>query len=134
MLALLLTSVPVAQAQTGNDEFTADFRLRDCRFKSEGSNPYFILQPGYRLILEGEEDGVKERLIVTVLDQVRNINVPGYGTVRTRVVEEQHFANGRRVELSKNYFAICEKTNDVYYFGEQTDIFKPDGTVTHDGS
>lgn len=134
VLALLLTSVPPAQAQSEQGEFTEDFRLRDCRFKSEGSNPYFILQPGYRLILEGEEDGVKERLIVTVLDRVRNITVPGYGTVRTRVVEEQHFANSKLVELSMNYFAICEKTNDVYYFGELTDIFHPNGTVTHDGS
>lgn len=134
VFALLSISVPAAQAQTEEGEFTEDFRVRDCRFRSEGTNPYFILQPGYRLILEGEEDGVKERLIITVLDRIKYIAVPGYGTVRTRVVEEQHFANDKRVELSMNYFAICDKTNDVYYFGEDTDIFKPDGTVTHDGS
>ena len=134
VLAFFLTAVSPAQAQSEEGEFTEDFRLRDCRFRSEGSNPYFILRPGYRLILEGEEDGVKEKLIITVLDRIKNISVPGYGIVRTRVVEEQHFADGKRVELSMNYFAICDKTNDVYYFGEDTDIFHPDGTVTHDGS
>lgn len=133
-LAGLLSLIPAVQAQTEEGEFTEEFRLRDCRFRSEGSNPYFILRPGYRLIFEGEEDGVKEKLIITVLDRIKNISVPGYGIVRTRVVEEQHFADGKRVELSMNYFAICDKTNDVYYFGEDTDIFKPDGTVTHDGS
>lgn len=134
IFALLLTSLAAAQAQVEEGEFTDDFRLRDCRFKSEGANPYFILRPGYRLILEGKEDGVKERLIITVLDQTKNISLPGYGTVRTGVVEEQHFADGKLVEISKNFFAICDKTNDVYYFGETTDIFNPDGTVTHEGA
>jgi hypothetical protein len=133
VFAMSLTSLPAAQAQTEEGEFTEDFRLRDCRFKSEGTNPYFILRPGYRLILEGEEDGLKERLIITVLDQTKNISLPGFGTVRTRVVEEQHFADGKLVEIPKNFFAICDKTNDVYYFGETTDIFNPDGTVTHEG-
>lgn len=118
ILALLLTSVSMARAQIEEPAYTAVFRLGDCRFKSEGSNPHFILRPGYQLTLEGDEDGVSEKLIATVLDQTKNISVPGYGTVTARVVEEQHFAAGTMVELSNNYFAICDKTNDVYYFGE----------------
>jgi hypothetical protein len=129
--ALVLHAIPAWSAE---EEFTDEFRIGDCRFRSEGANPHFILRPGYRLILEGDDDGEKIRLVITVLDETKNIALPRYGTVRTRVVEEREWKDGRLVEISKNYYAICDKTNDVYYFGESVNIYQPNGTVTHDGS
>jgi len=36
--------------------------------------------------------------------------------------------------VSRNFFALCTKTHDVFYFGEDADIFNPDGTISHEGS
>jgi hypothetical protein len=121
-------------AAAAEPEFTRNFNLEDCTFKSVGANPYFILRPGYRLTLEGEDDGLAERVRISVLSQVKDITVPGIGTVRTRVVEEKEWSNETLIERSLNYFAICGPTNDVFYFGEDVDIFEDDGTVSHDGA
>lgn len=44
--------------------------------------------------------------------------------------------NGRTESYMKyrNYFAICEQTKDVFYFGEDVDFYKDDKIVKHDGS
>ena len=111
-----------------NEEFTTDFRLEDCRFKTMGENPYFILRPGYRVVLEtpeGEEE--REKSVETVLRKTKRINLDGR-RIRTRVLEERAFewepgeegeeGEWKTIEISLNYFAICKKTNAVYYFGE----------------
>ena len=111
-----------------NDEFTTDFRLEDCKFKTRGINAYFILKPGYRLVLEtpeGEEE--REKSVETVLRDTKWINLDGRW-IKTRVLEERalEWDDGEdgeegewvTVEISLNYFAICIKTNAVYYFGE----------------
>ena len=123
-----------AMAQDDEPEFTKDFRLEDCKFKTRGVNPYFILKPGYQLVFEGEEDGQTVHLEITVLRQTETVNLPEIGTIKTRVIEERETADGQPVETSRNFFAICNKTNDVYYFGEEVDIFNEDGTVTHEGA
>lgn len=53
--------------------------------------------------------------------------------VETRVVEEQT-KDGKLVEVSRNYFAISKRTNSVYYFGEDVDIYEDGKIVKHDGS
>jgi hypothetical protein len=123
-----------ALAQDEDLEFTSDFRIKDCRFKTRGVNPYFVLKPGYQLVFEGEEDGAKIHLEITVLNKIEKIDLPEIGTIKTRVVEERETADGQPVETSRNFFAICNKTNDVYYFGEEVDIFDEDGTVSHEGA
>ena len=134
-------------------EFTTDFRIEDCTFETTGSSPYFILEPGYQLVLESDE----EKAVETVLQDTKWINLGGR-IIETRVVEERAWEenedeengdeenedeenedeengdeengdeeNGDEenedgelvlVEISRNWFAICKKTNDVYYFGE----------------
>jgi hypothetical protein len=116
------------------DQFTKDFRLEDCTFQSEGSNPYFILEPGYQSVFEGKEGGKTVRLVITVLDEAKTINLPDIGAIESRVVEEKETVDGNPVETSRNFFAICDKTNDVYYFGEEVDIFNEDRTVSHEGA
>ena len=107
-------------------EFTTDFRLGDCKFKTTGINPFFILKPGYRLVLEtpeGEEE--REKSVETVLCDTKWINLDGRW-IKTRVVEERAFewdedeSGWVTIEISRNYFAICKKTNAVYYFGEDS--------------
>jgi hypothetical protein len=109
-------------------EFTTDFRFEECTFQSRGENPFFILEPGYQLLLEGEEDGEEIRLLITVLPQVQNVFVPGLGGVRTRVVEEREWIDDVLIEVSRNFFVICAPRNDVAYFGEVVFICE-DGLV-----
>jgi hypothetical protein len=54
--------------------------------------------------------------------------------VVTRVVEEREWKNGALYEVAKNYFALCEQTKDVYYFGEDVDYYKNGKVVKHDGT
>jgi hypothetical protein len=68
---------------------------------------------------------------ITVLDET--VDVVG---VTTRVVEERETANGVLAEISRSFFAICERTNTVVYFGEHVDNYDDTGTVVlnHDGA
>lgn len=109
--------------------WTDTFRLEGCAFSTVGRNPYFILEPGYRLVLEGKEGRKILRLEIIVLNETKKI-----GNVETRVVEEKETADGALTEISKNYFAICAPTNDIYYFGEDVDIYKDGKVVDHEGA
>jgi len=53
--------------------------------------------------------------------------------VETRVIEERETKDGKLVEVSRNYFAISKRTNDVYYFGEEVDIYRDGEVVDHEG-
>jgi hypothetical protein len=96
---------------------------------TEGENPYFILKPGYQTTFEGEEGAKAGKLIITVLKETLNL-----GGIDTRIVEEREWSGGELVEVSRNYFAISQKTGDVYYFGEDVDMYKKGKVVNHEGS
>ena len=135
--ALLLNGLPdVGRAQGGEDglEFTTQFDLESCGFSTTGRNPYFILMPGYQLILEGDEDGETVRAAITVLKDTEKIHLDDLGNVKTRVVEEREWVDGELAEVSRNFFAICRQTNAVYYFGEDVDIYEDGEIVSHDGA
>ena len=85
-------------------EFTQDFRLEDCKFKTRGINPFFILKPGYQVVLESED----EKSVETVLCDAKSIHIDGR-RIKTRVVEERAFEDDKLVEISRNYFAICKR-------------------------
>jgi hypothetical protein len=128
-LGLALAGATPAVAEKA---FTDDFLLDTCGgFSSTGRNPFFILEPGYRLRLEGREDGEDVAVEIKVLQQTRRV-----AGVRTRVVEERETVDGKLVEVSRNFFAICNRNNDVLYFGEEVDIYDEDGetVVSHDGA
>lgn len=117
-----------AFAQTKDaDEQTwkRSFQIQEGELSSTGRNPYFILEPGYRMVLEKG----RERLTITVLNETRKID-----GVETRIVEERETKNDRPVEISRNYFAISKRTNDVYYFGEDVDIYKAGRIISHEGA
>ncbi len=109
--------------------FTEDFFIELCTFSTTGSNPFFILEPGFQLILEGEEGQEEVRVVITVLGETKMI-----GDIETRVVEEYETKDGELAEISQNYFAICDETNSVFYFGEDVDIYEEGVIVSHDGS
>ena len=109
--------------------FTDSFMTERCTFSSRGRNPYFILEPGHRLTLESNAKGEHVVLVITVLQETLTV-----GGVETRVVEERETVNDVLAEISRNYFAICEPTNTVFYFGEDVDNYEDGAIANHDGS
>ena len=105
------------------------FDVRPANLATVGRSPYFDLEPGYQLTLEGTEDGKLVRLVITVLGETKVV-----GGIETRVVEERETQNGAIVEVSRNYLAIERGTNNLYYFGEDVDIFKGGGVTGHEGA
>lgn len=111
-------------------EYTDAFMLEECGgFSTIGRNPYFVLEPGYRLSYEGEEDGETVRLTITVLHKTQVID-----GVETRVVKEREVQGGELVEISWNYFALCNRTNAVVYFGEDVNMYEDGVVVDHEGA
>jgi hypothetical protein len=118
------------QGETGGEnEYTASFRAEDCTFSSTGRNPFFILEPNYQLVLAGGDANEAAEVIITVLDETRQVN----GT-ETRVIEERESIDGELVEISRNFFAICEETNSVFYFGEEVDDYDNGNIISHEGA
>src|SRR3989338_9129436 len=97
LLVVLATTLAILPGLCADQpEFTDEFRLDECSFKSSGRNPYFILEPGYQLILEGEERSNFVRLEITVLDETATI-----AGVNTRVVTEVEYVDNQLVEISR---------------------------------
>jgi len=67
--------------------------------------------------------------VITVLAETKKV-----GNVETRIVEERETENGELTEVSRNYFAISRRTNNVYYFGEDVDEYKNGKVTGHGGS
>ncbi len=125
LIAAVLLVFSSACAQ-GPSLWQEEFNISDCNMLTTGRNQYFILEPGHQLVLEGDEETVH----ITVLDETKTVD-----GVITRVVEEREWDEGELLEISRNYFAICEQTKDVFYFGEDVDNYDEDGKVdNHEGS
>jgi hypothetical protein len=110
-------------------KFTDTFGVGKTELSSIGTNRFFILAPGYQLVLEGNEDGKPTVLTVTVLKDTKVVD-----GVETRILEEREVAEGQVVEISRNYYAISKRTTDVFYFGEDSDTYKNGKVVSHEGS
>jgi hypothetical protein len=121
LAAALLSSAAAAQAPQWQDKFD----IAGCNPQTSGRSTYFVLEPGFQTVLEGGDT----RLAITVLDQTRKVD-----GVMTRVVEEREWKNGELYEVSRNYFAMCERTKDVFYFGEEVDYYEKGKVVKHDGA
>jgi hypothetical protein len=116
------------RAAPGHERWRDSFAVDPHELETVGESRYFVLRPGYRLTLEGQEHGKPARLVVTVLDETRDV-----GGVETRVVEERETSGDTLLEVSRNYFAIDDRSGDVYYFGEDVDTYKNGRVSGHEG-
>lgn len=136
--AALCASLTSAPAEGQEPPFTDDFRIEDCEFEAEGRNAWFSLIPGDQLVLSGEDDGEEFVVQITVLSQKRTVTLVTESgkklRIKTRVVEEREWEDEELIEVSRNYFAICDETGDVFYFGEAVDIYEDGEIVSHDGA
>ncbi len=128
-LALLVVLLSCSSLEESHNQSTRSwqkqFGLEDRKLLPTGRNTFFILEPGYQLVLESNT----EKLVITVLDETKNI-----GKYVTRVVEEREWKNDMITEVSRNFFAIDELTKDVFYFGEEVDMYKGGVVESHSGA
>ena len=125
LIVIAVVAAGVLGACVKSGDWTSAFMLEPDELVSTGRNPYFVLEPGYTLVLEGEG----AQLTITVLNETKKVD----GVV-TRVVEERETKGGKLTEVARNYFAISKRTNDVFYFGEDVDMYKDGKVVNHEGS
>ncbi len=125
LVLTLVAAAAVVAVNRGGSGFRESFDLSSRNLVTDGTNPFFVLEPGFRIVLEGGA----ERVEITVLDEI--VDVAG---VDTRVVEEREWRNDALREVSRNFFAIDPGTLDVFYFGEDVDMYENDQVVRHLGA
>jgi hypothetical protein len=101
-------------------DFQDKFEVDKSELSARGMSKYMILQPGRRAEYEGKD----AKLVITVLPETRTVD-----GVETAVVEERESEGGKLKEVSRNFFAINRKTGDVYYFGEDVDVYDKEGKI-----
>ncbi len=129
-MPVVVVALVVAAAGTiarGRQEggWTARFRVEPGELGPTGRNPWFVLEPGWVLRLESAAHALE----ITVLDETRLVD-----GVRTRVVEEREWKDGALAEVSRNFYAISSRTNAVFYFGEEVDVYQGGKVVEHEGA
>ena len=122
VLALTRGKSPAQEAMVS--EWQQDFNISKRTLIPTGRNPYFILEPGFELVFESQN----EKLVITVLNDTLDI-----GGISTRIVEEREWKYGQLIEVSRNFFAMCKDTKDVFYFGEDVDDYKNGKIIGHGG-
>lgn len=120
-----LPAFAFALALSAADMWQSTFAVEKKNLGPSGANRYLPLEPGLRLhYVEGST-----RIVITVLPQTHTVD-----GVETRVVEEFETSGGSPAEKTRDYFAADAKTGDVYYFGEDVDVYKAGKVVHHEGS
>ena len=66
--------------------------------------------------------------MISVLDETEMVD-----GIETRVVEEREYDKGQLKEISRNFFAMSKKTEDVFYFGEDVDDYEDGAVIGHGG-
>lgn len=124
LISVLLMSAGQQDA-TAEPVWIDSFPIEKCTHATAGSNRYFILEPGYQIVLASDS----EQVFITVLNETETVN-----GIETRIVEEREFANGKLKEVSRNFFTICAEHNDVFYHGEDVDDYEDGKIVGHGGA
>jgi hypothetical protein len=127
--AVLAATTGFFAAEKSDEKFTDSFDVDKSDLASTGTNRFFILAPGFQLVLEGKEEGEPVSLTIRVLKETKMVD-----GVETRVVEEKETVGGELTEISRNFFAISKQTTDVFYFGEEVDIYEKGKVVAHEGA
>jgi hypothetical protein len=92
------------------------------------TNPYLPLRPGAVWVYRGTKDGVGQIDTVRVLRRTRSI-----AGVRATSVSDIARHGSRILEQTTDWYAQ-DRRGDVWYLGEATKAFGPNGTVDTSGS
>lgn len=116
---------PASSPAASADGWRQTFAVKKADLGPTGSNLYFNFEAGTKL--HYKEGGAT--LTISVLNETKVVD-----GVTTRIIEEREEEDGALKEISRNYFAIDRTTSDLYYFGEDVDIYKDGKVVSHDGA
>jgi hypothetical protein len=92
------------------------------------TNPYLPLTPGSVWVYHGMKDGVTQTDVVKASARTKTIL-----GVATTVVSDVATHGGRTLEATHDYYAQ-DAAGNVWYFGEQTKAYGPNGQVDTSGS
>ncbi len=123
--AVLAMSTSYIQSTQAGSSWQEEFDIAGCNLMTTGRNQYFVLEPGHQVVLESSDT----KLAITVLDETKTVD-----GVMTRVVEEREWEDGELFEVSRNYFAICDASKDIFYFGEDVDYYEDGKVIKHEGA
>ncbi len=125
LAAAAILASAAAALQSGKDGWQSDFPVDRKNLGASGSNPYFVLTPGFRLhYAQG-----KSSLTTMVQAEIKLVD-----GIQARVVEFQETKNGEIVEVTRDYYSVDRTTQDVYYMGEDVDIYKDGKFVGNKGA
>lgn len=124
-IAVIVFALCIRGSAAFAGDWQQDFNIAARKLTHTGKSKYYNLVPGFQTELESQE----EKITITVLDETKEIH-----GITARVVEERELKNGILSEVSRNYFAIDPNTGDVFYFGEDVDIYKNGKIVNHAGT
>jgi len=122
-VAVVLLAASSLCAQTGAP-WQSSYPVNRKTMGIQGSNANFPLAPGNQWTYKHGN----QFEVVTVLDRTKIID-----GIQSRAVEDREETNGQLTELTLDYYAIDQATNDVYYMGEDVDEYKNGKVVSHEG-
>lgn len=105
------------------------FNVDKTKLRNSGTNSYFRLDPGFHLTLRSISGADTTITVQTVTPDTFVID-----GVATRVMKDSTNNNGELDEVTRDYFAIDPSTHDVYYFGEDVDVYSNGQIIGHTGS
>ena len=109
----------------GSDKVTIDPE----KFSTHIDNPYFPMTPGdVRTYRETDDEGKNATVVVTVTDKTKVID-----GVTTREVHDVLTDGGTVAEDTLDWYAQDDQGN-IWYFGEATTEYGPDGEASTEGS
>lgn len=125
LIASKATAAPPRQAdQNANSQkWRSDFKISKKKLGPEGNNPYFPMTPGLVLEFKSADGQTSTR---SVLEKTAVID-----GVTVRVIVDRETNNGTLVEITRDYYACDKSTGDVYYMGEDVDVYKDGKVVDH---
>ena len=98
-------------------------------FVTTVDNPYYPLPVGRVMVYQGTRDGVAQTDTVTVTRDTKVIEGVRAVVVRDVATDSHH----RTLEATLDWFAQ-DKQGNVWYLGEDTKAYNPDGSVDTSGS
>lgn len=97
-------------------------------FTLDSTNPWYPLDVGLTVILEGEEDGELARVERTVLAETRTV-----AGVETHVLEHKEYIDGEIYEIAYNFY-VEATDGTVCYFGEDVEFYEGGELANTDGT
>jgi hypothetical protein len=128
-IAIALLGAVCLSCHRAHQAWQRSFNVDKTKLRNTGTNRYFRLDPGFHLTLRSISGTDTTITVQTVTPDTFVID-----GVATRVMKDSTNNNGELDEVTRDYFAIDSSTHDVYYFGEDVDVYSSGQIIGHTGS